>query len=235
MIDIDPELQYPSIGRMKFLAALPDLPKPDFGRVELAYSLAKAAHAGSFRHSGERAFEHPRTVAWIIIRELGLQRSDLVIWALLHDALEDSFLLTPQQDRELARQLLPCFFGERIADGLVLLTHGRTQTDEDYVQGFYDPERASWKVTLVKLCDRLHNLRTLAACPPHKLRPKITETRDLYLPLADWLLEEKPADAPADGSARWLPKCHQKRGRYIRDQIINLCDQYDVALSERAA
>ena len=218
MVAVDRELQYPSIGREEFLNQLSHLPNRRFSRVEEAYALAKYAHKGQTRKCGTRYFEHPRAVAWMFITELELPEWELIVMSLLHDTPEESFLLTPHGNRKIARQRLNHFVGRRIARGLVLLTHGKKQSDEEYMADFY--HRPWWQVwrnhdrariVLVKLADRLHNLRTLGPVGPEKAARKIDETRRLVLPLADDLVAR-------------APRRYREAARYLREQIAILCE-----------
>lgn len=145
-----------------------------------AYRLATHAHRGQRRLSGEPYIEHPVAVA----RILAGYRLDLetIVAALLHDVLED----TP-----LTRESLVQHFGPTVAglvDGVSKLTqlnarpHGETQADNfrKMVLAMIEDIR----VILIKLADRLHNMRTLGAMPPLKQRRIARETLEIYAPIA---------------------------------------------------
>ena len=153
----------------------------DLKRLDMAYDVAKYGHRNQFRESGERYFEHVRSTAIILIDELSVYDVELVMSALLHDMLEDSFLL--KGDR------IEMIFGCRVAQ----ITSAVTKPSKDDPRftspaqrlAFYHQQikNGNWEVKLVKLADRLHNLRTLMSCSLDKQRRKLAETKKTYLPL----------------------------------------------------
>lgn len=171
---------YPAIGREEFMGKIRTLFGPsDCEQIEAAYVFAKYGHRGQLRDDVRiRYFEHPKAVAWIILDEIGIADCDLIVLALLHDLVEDSFLLSKER--------VALNFGEEVLEGLLLLSKN---CSSDYYARLME---ADWKVVMVKICDRLHNLRTLSSCKPEKRIRKIKETRDYYLPLCDRLIEIVP-------------------------------------------
>jgi len=153
----------------------------DLKRLDMAYDMAKYGHRNQFRESGERYFEHVRSTAIILIDELSVYDVELVMSALLHDMLEDSFLL--KGDR------IEMIFGCRVAQ----ITSAVTKPSKDDPRftspaqrlAFYHQQikNGNWEVKLVKLADRLHNLRALMSCSLDKQRRKLAETKKTYLPL----------------------------------------------------
>jgi len=143
-------------------------------RVYDAYMFAKYAHKQQYRTGGGRYFEHPRAVAEIIINELGIVNDwKVVSQALLHDVLEDTWLLTPK----LAEKT----FGKDISHGLSLLTRGEEHSNAEfaaYVGAI--AESGLWRVILVKLCDRLHNLRTMNEFSIERQKRYIRETEEHF-------------------------------------------------------
>ncbi|MDR0729247.1 MAG: RelA/SpoT family protein [Prevotellaceae bacterium] len=144
-----------------------------------AFELANEAHRGVRRKSGEPYITHPIAVAKIVVNDIGLGYKS-VSAALLHDVVED----TPYTISDVRR-----LFGDKIAE----LVDGLTKIDNVAMSG--SDQAANFKhilltlnndirVVLIKLADRLHNMRTLASMPEHK-RSKITgETMYIYVPLA---------------------------------------------------
>ncbi|MEK7516267.1 MAG: HD domain-containing protein [Patescibacteria group bacterium] len=198
-------------GRERFLAKLaPYMLADELENVLAAYELAKYGHRGQKRDSGERYFEHPRAVAEIIIDELEL-RNDwrIVATALLHDVLEDAWILS---ERRLALN-----FGRDVALWLRLLTK---KPKDGYLERLR--EHGSWEVLVVKLCDRLHNLRSLGKCDEAKQRKQIVETRAHYVPLAELLIER-------------LPLQDRTRGAYLRESLTERCVAYEALLGIPAA
>ena len=166
-------------------------PKTNADRIHAAYAFGKAMHEGQFRHSGEPYFTHPVAVAAILTE----QRLDdaTIITALLHDTIED----TKASYGEISEA-----FGEEVAslvDGVTKLTNlqlssRETKQAENFRKLFMAMSK-DLRVILVKLADRLHNMRTIKAMRPDKQIQKARETMDIYAPLAgrmgmQWMREE---------------------------------------------
>ncbi|MFO7170500.1 MAG: bifunctional (p)ppGpp synthetase/guanosine-3',5'-bis(diphosphate) 3'-pyrophosphohydrolase [Chloroflexota bacterium] len=163
--------------------------------VRNAYAIAREAHAGQVRASGEPYIDHPVAVAEILL-DLHLDAASIAA-ALLHDVVEDT-LITKEQ--------IEALFGSEIAhlvDGVTKLSKLEAQSKEEAQAGTYrkmfiamadDP-----RVVLVKLADRLHNLRTISAKSPESQRRTARETMEIYAPLAHrlgiwqikWELEDR--------------------------------------------
>jgi GTP pyrophosphokinase len=153
----------------------------DLKRLDMAYDMAKYGHRNQFRESGERYFEHVRNTAIILVDELGVYDVELIMAALLHDILEDSFLLKGDRTEMI--------FGARVA--YITTTVSKLPKDDPRFATpkqrllFYHQQikNGNWEVKLVKLADRLHNLRTLMSCSLEKQKRKLAETKRSYLPL----------------------------------------------------
>ena len=155
-------------------------PNTDESLLNRAYVFGATAHANQRRASGEPYFGHPLEVA-SILTDLRLDDSTIVT-ALLHDTVED----TPATHEEIAR-----LFGEEIAglvDGVTKLTKLEITSHESaQAENFRKLLLAmaqDVRVILVKLADRLHNMRTLESLRPEKRRRIAQETMDIYAPLA---------------------------------------------------
>ncbi len=155
-------------------------PRVDIDRMRRAYDYGLEAHKGQFRSSGEEYFNHPLAVAYILT-ELKLDDAT-IITALLHDTIED----TKSSYKEVRVQ-----FGEQIAklvDGVTKLTNLELSSVETkQAENFRKLLMAMSKdlrVLLVKLADRLHNMRTIKALVINKQITKAKETMDIYAPLA---------------------------------------------------
>lgn len=161
------------LDRVRWKVSLQELKMIDF-----AYDLAKYGHGhkNQMRESGERYFEHCRATALILIDEFRIFNAEIIEAGLLHDILEDSFLLT--YDR------IELVFGVRVARIVESLTKHPDKPAAQYVEQIKgEANYSGLGVLYVKLADRLHNLRTLGACSPEKQRRKIEETKTFYLPL----------------------------------------------------
>jgi GTP pyrophosphokinase len=157
--------------------------KGDLKGLEAAYQTAEAAHAGQRRLSGEPFIEHPLAVAQILA-ELRLDTTTLEA-GLLHDTVEDT---------AVSLDTIRTEFGEDVAeivDGLTKLDKLQFQTRElaqaENVRKMIVAMAGDIRVLLIKLADRLHNMRTLTALAPAKQRRVATETLEIYAPLANRL------------------------------------------------
>jgi len=159
------------------------LKAPDLARLAEAYRFSEAAHAGQTRQSGEPYISHPLAVTEILA-DWHLDGQALVA-ALLHDVMED----TSVTKIELADT-----FGKPVAD----LVDGLSKLDKIEFQSAEDAQAENFRkmflamardvrVILIKLADRLHNMRTLGAVPPAKRRRVARETMEIYAPIANRL------------------------------------------------
>lgn len=140
---------------------------PRYIAIEKAYDAMKDAFRGKSRESGERYFEHLRSVTLIMTEYLRVKDFELIMAGLLHDASEDvEYWPVPRIRRS---------FGNRVAMYVERLDKGNK----------IDLETADRDFFLIKLSDRLHNLLTLGVCPPEKIKRKIEETKLHYLPYAE--------------------------------------------------
>ena len=146
----------------------------DLERVQFAYFCSKYGHAKQKREEGGRYFDHPKGAAWIYVFELGGRDPRVIIGLLLHDMSEDTYLLSPYR--------LSLNFGVDVAldvGALTKLPRGK-ETIIQYLRRVIF--RGAWTI-LEKLCDRLHNLRTLGRCSAEKRKKQIAETRRYHLPM----------------------------------------------------
>jgi guanosine-3',5'-bis(diphosphate) 3'-pyrophosphohydrolase len=159
------------------------LPDAQVERVLHAFQIGAEAHAGQERKSGEPYITHPVAVAGILA-ELGLD-AETIIAAILHDTLEDT---------ELSRESLSAEFGEVVAD----LVDGVTKLDKMRFSSRQEADTESFRkmllamardlrVILIKLADRLHNMRTLGAKDAASRRRIARETLEIYAPIAQRL------------------------------------------------
>ncbi len=147
-----------------------------------ALEFAFEAHGDQWRRSGDPYIMHPCSVARILAEELDVHNAEILAAALLHDTVEDVEYVTSEVIRKK--------FGanvEAIVEGCTKVTHytGDKQTFKKLVhRKIFTGAAAKPEVMIVKLADRLHNLRTLASMPRHKRQKIADETLDIYAPLA---------------------------------------------------
>ena len=166
-------------------------PRTNADLIRSAYTYGKQMHEGQFRKSGEPYFTHPVAVAAILTE----QRLDdaTIVTALLHDTIEDTKSTYAEVER---------LFGHEIAemvDGVTKLTNlqlSSTQSkDAENFRKLFVAMSRDLRVILVKLADRLHNMRTIKSMRPEKQAQKARETMEIFAPLAgrmgmQWMREE---------------------------------------------
>ena len=165
----------------KFIKEMADInPKYDDSVIVKAYEIARRLHDGQFRKSGEPYIIHPVAVAKILA-EFGMD-NETVIAGLLHDAVEDT---------GYTREQLVADFDEKIADlveGVTKLTNISYDSSEaaqaENFRKMFLAMSKDIRVLIVKLADRLHNMRTLEYMPTEKRITKAMETLEIYAPLA---------------------------------------------------
>ena len=202
-------------------------PKMDFDKLTRAYELAKRAHEGQLRNTGEPYIIHPIAVAQILA-DLELD-CDSLVGALLHDVVEDTDYTIADVTRE---------FGDSvgiIVDGVTKLSKIQYTTKEEQqienLRKMFLAMAKDVRVILIKLADRLHNMRTLKYMSEDKQREKARETLEVYAALAHRLGMSKIKWELEDLSLRYLDPVayreiaesisqkRQEREKYIDDII----------------
>ena len=219
-------------------------PNTDISMIEKAYDIARTAHEGQCRKSGEPYIIHPLCVA-IILADLEMDKETIVA-GLLHDVVEDTVITIDE---------IADAFSEEVAllvDGVTKL--GQLSYDADKVEVQAENLRKMFlamakdiRVILIKLADRLHNMRTLKYMAPEKQKEKAKETMEIYAPLAQRLGISKIKIELDDLSLKYLePEAYydlvekvalrkQEREAYIdglveevRQHIVNAGIQADI-------
>jgi len=216
-------------------------------RIKKAFEFANTAHAGVKRKSGEPYIIHPLAVAKIVVEEIGLSATS-IISALLHDVVEDT---------DYTLEDISNLFGEKVAsivDGLTKLSEEFTpQHDSKQANNFRKMLMTlsdDVRVILIKLADRLHNMRTLDSMPAHKQLKIAAETLYIFAPLAhrlglyaikseleDLSLKYKHADAYNEIQFR-LENQREKRDYLVTEFIKPIDEQLkkegvDFVITER--
>lgn len=166
------------------LAIMQYHPSADLSMVEKAYIVARDAHKDQKRKSGEPYIIHPVAVA-IILAELEMDKETIVA-GLLHDVVEDTTMTLEELEREFNLEIA------LLVDGVTKLTQLNYSADKVELQAenlrkMFLAMAKDIRVIIIKLADRLHNLRTLQYMKPEKQREKARETMDIYSPIAQRL------------------------------------------------
>ncbi|MFA7488056.1 MAG: bifunctional (p)ppGpp synthetase/guanosine-3',5'-bis(diphosphate) 3'-pyrophosphohydrolase, partial [Lysobacteraceae bacterium] len=189
------------------------LPEDQVDLVYQAYRLGALAHDGQYRKSGEAYITHPVSVA-MLLTELGMD-VETICAAILHDVLED----TPIERERIAAQ-----FGETVAE----LVDGVTKLDKVRFSSRQEAAAESFRkmllamardlrVILIKLADRLHNMRTIGAMAPDSRRRIARETLDIYAPIAQRLGMNRVKGELQDLGFKGLyPKRHAVITRHVK-------------------
>ncbi len=212
-------------------------PSSDFSMIEKAYQLANGAHKDQKRKSGEPYIIHPLKVAYILA-ELELDMESIVA-GILHDVIEDT---------EYSYEDISNMFSEEIAalvDGVTKLGKLSYTTKEEVQAENYRKMFLAMakdiRVILIKLADRLHNMRTLNYMKPEKQKEKAQETLDIYAPLAHRLGISKIRSEMEDLCFKYLDpdaffdlatkieRKKEERDEFVQDMVKELQQKMDEA------
>ena len=200
-------------------------PRADTSLIERAYAVALAAHVGQTRKSGEPYINHPMSVATIVARQ-GLD-DITVAAALLHDAVEDTSVSLEDLERDFGSDV------RLIVDGVTKLDRLHFDTREEQqaasMRKMLVALSKDLRVLIIKLADRLHNMRTLAALPEHKQQRVAQETIDIYAPLANRLGMQEVKDQLQDLA---LATLHPKRYSQIDQMVEDRSPERDLYLAQ---
>lgn len=148
--------------------------------VRRAYRFAEQAHAGQQRDNGTCYFQHPAAVA-LILAQLELDASTVAA-GLLHDVLEDTRVTREELEKEFGEEIA------RLVDGVTKLSRIPFQSREEHqaesLRKMFLAMAEDVRVILIKLADRLHNMRTLEGLPPERQKKISRETLEIYAPIA---------------------------------------------------
>ncbi len=191
-------------------------PSTDISMIEKAYRIAFKAHEGQLRKSGEPYIIHPLCVA-IILADLELDK-ETIVSGLLHDAVEDTVMTTEEIAEEFSQEVA------LLVDGVTKL--GQLSYSKDKIEIQAENLRKMFlamakdiRVILIKLADRLHNMRTLRYMKPEKQKEKARETMDIYAPIAQRLGISKVKNELDDLSLKYLePEVYYELKEQISDK-----------------
>ncbi|AFZ69249.1 RelA/SpoT family protein [Deinococcus peraridilitoris] len=164
------------------MSTLSDRSPEDQDRVARAYHFAERAHDGVLRKSGEPYITHPVTVAQILA-DLGMD-TDGVIAGLLHDTVEDTDVTFEQVEQDFGVVVRRIVEGETKVSKLTKMSSNLHDEQSENLRQMLIAMTGDIRVIIVKLADRLHNMRTLASMPAHKQQRIARETLEIFAPLA---------------------------------------------------
>ena len=156
-------------------------PSTDISMIQKAYEVAREAHKDQKRKSGEPYIIHPLCVA-IILADLELDKETIVA-GLLHDAVEDTWMTIEEGEKEFSAEVA------LLVDGVTKLgqlsySADKVELQAENLRKMFLAMAKDIRVILIKLADRLHNMRTLQYMRPEKQQEKARETMDIYAPIA---------------------------------------------------
>ncbi|HEU0191180.1 MAG TPA: RelA/SpoT family protein [Mycobacterium sp.] len=189
-------------------------PKANLALLQRAYDVAEERHADQLRHSGDPYITHPLAVA-TILAELGMDTTTLVA-ALLHDTVEDTGYTLEQLASEFGEEVGHLVDGVTKLDKMVL---GSTAAEAETIRKMIIAMARDPRVLVIKVADRLHNMRTIRYLPPEKQARKARETLEVIAPLAHrlgmanlkWELEDL-------SFAVLYPKKYEEIARLVADR-----------------
>ena len=191
-------------------------PSADISMIEKAYTIARDAHEGQVRKSGEPYIIHPLCVA-IILADLELDKETIVA-GILHDVVEDTVMSNEEIRKEFSAEV------ELLVDGVTKLgqlsySHDKVDEQAENLRKMFLAMAKDIRVILIKLADRLHNMRTLQYMKPEKQKEKARETMDIYAPLAQRLGISKVKIELDDLSLKYLqPEVYYSLVEQISDK-----------------
>lgn len=220
------------------LDALSDLSPNDFSLIERAYHKAELAHEGQVRKSGEPYFTHCVAVA-SILADMKMD-AETIAAGLLHDTIEDTAVTLEEIRAEFNENIAQLVDGVTKLEKLPLKTIGQDSDDNRKSSAIHREMEtlrkmlmtmdADVRVVLVKLADRLHNMRTLGYMPEHKQKRIARETMDIFAPLANrlgiwqikWELEDLSFRYLNPDAYRTIAKTLDERRADREDYVANI-------------
>ncbi len=188
-------------------------PSDDISMIEKAYNIAYNAHKGQMRKSGEPYIIHPLCVA-LILADLELDK-ETIVGGLLHDVVEDTVMTEEDITREFSAEIALIVSGVTKL-GQLSYSKDKVEIQAENLRKMFLAMAKDIRVILIKLADRLHNMRTLKYMRPEKQKEKARETMDIYAPIAQRLGISKIKIELDDLSLRYLePEVYYDLARQI--------------------
>ena len=213
--------------------------KEQISTIKKAYKFAKEKHEGQFRKSGEAYIYHPMNVALILTSIYA--DYETISAGLLHDVLEDCDCTVEEMEKEFGETIT------RLVQGVTKLSKIHFSTENEYLIDYYKKIIVGMsedvRVIIVKLADRLHNMRTLWATPPDRQKVKAKEVLEIFAPIAHHLGIHKIKSEMEDLALRYmkpdvfydiaekLNKTKIERDKYVYDmlrEVSNLLTEHHI-------
>ena len=209
----------------------------EFQELKAAYDFSAAAHEGQKRQTGEPYFIHPCAVVNILV-DLGFDDVSTLVAAFLHDVLEDTPVTSDELEQKFGKEVLELVEGVTKLDKIKFVSAEDEQAEN--LRKMFFAMAKDYRVIIIKLADRLHNMRTLDALKPEKQIKIATQSLKIYAPLAGRLGLSFVKCELEDLAMRYLyPDDYYELVEYIktkskeRQQFIEkICDELKAKLQE---
>lgn len=209
----------------------------EFQELKAAYDFSAAAHEGQKRQTGEPYFIHPCAVVNILV-DLGFDDVSTLVAAFLHDVLEDTPVTTDELEQKFGKEVLELVEGVTKLDKIKFVSAEDEQAEN--LRKMFFAMAKDYRVIIIKLADRLHNMRTLDALKPEKQIKIATQSLKIYAPLAGRLGLSFVKCELEDLAMRYLyPDDYYELVEFIktkskeRQQFIEkICDELKAKLQE---
>ena len=209
----------------------------EFQELKAAYDFSAAAHEGQKRQTGEPYFIHPCAVVNILV-DLGFDDVSTLVAAFLHDVLEDTPVTSDELEQKFGKEVLELVEGVTKLDKIKFVSAEDEQAEN--LRKMFFAMAKDYRVIIIKLADRLHNMRTLDALKPEKQIKIATQSLKIYAPLAGRLGLSFVKCELEDLAMRYLyPDDYYELVEFIktkskeRQQFIEkICDELKVKLQE---
>ena len=209
----------------------------EFQELKAAYDFSAAAHEGQKRQTGEPSFIHPCAVVNILV-DLGFDDVSTLVAAFLHDVLEDTPVTSDELEQKFGKEVLELVEGVTKLDKIKFVSAEDEQAEN--LRKMFFAMAKDYRVIIIKLADRLHNMRTLDALKPEKQIKIATQSLKIYAPLAGRLGLSFVKCELEDLAMRYLyPDDYYELVEFIktkskeRQQFIEkICDELKAKLQE---
>ncbi|MDD3776373.1 MAG: bifunctional (p)ppGpp synthetase/guanosine-3',5'-bis(diphosphate) 3'-pyrophosphohydrolase [Actinomycetota bacterium] len=204
-------------------------PRVDAKLLEKAYLIAKDNHQDQFRKSGEPFIIHPLEVSFILA-DMEMDQTSIIA-ALLHDLVEDTNISLQNIEKDFGKKTANIINGLTKLDKIVF--HSKEERQVENLRKMIIAMSEDVRIILIKLADRLHNMRTISSLSKEKIKIKAIETMEIYAPIAHRLGIFQIKSELEDLSFKWLyPKQYKLIYDMTREKVSQRKDLMDQAIEE---